>query len=122
MTAAAGRPAVPARVDACGIAGDGALAASAPDGPVHACWSFTRTVIAICALRLVQRGRLDLHAAQPGHDFTLWHLMGHTSGLPDYATLPEYHAAVARGDPPWPVPDLWDRAMAQRRAFAPGGG
>ena len=57
-------------------------------------WSFTKTVIAICALMLAERGVVDLDEALPRQSFTLRQLLNHTAGLPDYGTLPAYHQAV----------------------------
>ncbi|MES2844279.1 MAG: serine hydrolase domain-containing protein [Pseudomonadota bacterium] len=81
-------------------------------------WSFSKTVIAACAMLLVEDGRLDLDTPQDG--MTLRQLLGHRAGLPDYGGLPEYHAAVARGDTPWSR----DRIIAAAGAplFPPGKG
>lgn len=76
-------------------------------------WSFTKTVIAICALRLVQTGRLDLDATLPDQSFTMRELLRHDARLPDYGQLADYHSAVAAGDPPWTAQEMLDRvAMA----------
>ncbi|MGR3570912.1 serine hydrolase domain-containing protein [Brevirhabdus sp.] len=85
-------------------------------------WSFTKTVIAICALRLAERGALDLDAPLTGAAYSLRQLLGHTAGLPDYATLPDYHRAVAAGTPPWSRAEILDRALARGHLFAPGRG
>ncbi|WP_010141619.1 serine hydrolase, partial [Oceanicola sp. S124] len=39
---------------------------SGDPGLVFPWWSFTKTVIAVCALRAAERGRLDLDAVQQG--------------------------------------------------------
>jgi D-alanyl-D-alanine carboxypeptidase len=62
-------------------------------------WSFSKTVIAACAMLLVEDGLIDLDTPQDG--MTLRQLLGHRAGLPDYGGLPDYHAAVTRGDAPW---------------------
>ena len=85
-------------------------------------WSFTKTVIAICALRMAQEGRIDLDRMLTGYDFSLRQLLGHTSGLPDYYSLPSYRKGVAANEEPWPAAQLWEAAMAQGRLFAPGKG
>ncbi|KFE34981.1 serine hydrolase domain-containing protein [Thioclava atlantica] len=85
-------------------------------------WSFTKTVIAICALNLAESGALDLDAPLAGEPYSLRHLLAHTSGLPDYAQLAEYHRAVSRGEPPWSRDALLDRVMRNGPLFRPGVG
>ncbi|WP_242494209.1 serine hydrolase [Salipiger sp. IMCC34102] len=85
-------------------------------------WSFSKTAIAICALKLVDEDLLSLDAPHEEHPFTLRQLLGHSSGLPDYGSLKEYHAAVARGDRPWPRQKLLDATLAQDMHFPPGEG
>lgn len=97
-------------------------ASQAVGGEIFPYWSFTKTVIAICALRLAQEGRIDLDRYLPGYDFSLRQVLRHTSGLPDYFSLPTYRRAVAEDDEPWPATHLRDAAMAQGRLFAPGKG
>lgn len=85
-------------------------------------WSFSKTAIAICALKLVEEQALDLDAPLEDHPFTLRQLLAHTSGLPDYGPLKDYHAAVARADEPWSREKLLGAAMAQGMLFSPGEG
>lgn len=85
-------------------------------------WSFTKTVLAIAALRLVERKRLALNERIAGEPFTLAHLLRHESGLPDYGSLARYHEDVAAGKDPWPVSDLLRAADAERLRFQPGEG
>jgi len=85
-------------------------------------WSFTKTILATAILRLVRDGALDLDKPAAGRLYTLRHLLQHRSGLPDYGWLPAYHAAVARGDVPWTVPDLLARVDAHRLRYPPGEG
>jgi CubicO group peptidase (beta-lactamase class C family) len=54
-------------------------------------WSFTKTVLAVAALRLVERGVLSLDEKIAGEPFTLAHLLRHEAGFPDYGGL-----AIAR--------------------------
>jgi D-alanyl-D-alanine carboxypeptidase len=84
-------------------------------------WSFTKTAIAICALKLAEAGRLGLDAPLAG-DYSLRQLLRHSSGLPDYGTLPTYHSEVAADAEPWPVAQLIQMTMAQGALFAPGQG
>jgi CubicO group peptidase (beta-lactamase class C family) len=84
-------------------------------------WSFTKTIIAAAALKLVGQGGLLLDAPiDDNNQYTLRHLLQHTSGLPDYGWLREYHAAVAARDDPWPESELLRRAKADELRFAPG--
>lgn len=85
-------------------------------------WSFTKTVIAICALILAEMGRVDLDEPLPGQPFTLRQLLNHTAGLPDYGTLPAYHQAVRNNEEPWARDDLLRETMRQGMLFPPGGG
>lgn len=85
-------------------------------------WSFTKTVISVCALKLVEEGELDLDAPLTEHTYCLRHLLGHTSGLPDYGSLEEYHAAVARRDDPWSREELLAATLDQGLLFDPGEG
>lgn len=85
-------------------------------------WSFTKTVLAAAALRLVEAGALDLDAGQPGAAYTLRQLLRHEAGLPDYGELPAYHAAVAAGERPWPAAHLLAATDAERPRYQPGRG
>lgn len=94
-------------------------------GSVEACfpyWSFTKTVIAICALKLVENGKLDLDAKLNDAPYTLRQLLKHTSGLPDYSQFPEYHAAVAAKETPWTRQQLLDVSLANGLLFEPSQG
>ncbi len=94
-------------------------------GATEACfpyWSFTKTVIAICALKLVESGKLDLDTTLSGEAFTLRQLLQHTSGLPDYGQFPEYHAAVLAEEKPWTRDKLLDVALTNGMLFAPAQG
>lgn len=82
-------------------------------------WSFTKTVLAICALKLVEEGRLTLDAPLEGAAYTLRQLLNHASGLPDYGQFPEYGAAVRAGGEPWPRDEMLRTALAKGMLFAP---
>ncbi len=90
----------------------------ASDAPVP-WWSFTKTLIAAAVLRRVEQGRLALDAPCPGTPGTLRQVLQHRAGLGDYGALPEYHAAVARGDAPWAEAEILARVPD---VFAPGEG
>lgn len=85
-------------------------------------WSFTKTVLAICALKLVEAGTLDLDSQLDGQIYTLRQLLNHTSGVPNYGQLQDYHAAVAANDPAWSREKLLERAFANGTLFQPGQG
>ncbi len=85
-------------------------------------WSFTKTALAICALRLVEEGLVDLDALRPGKPFTLRQLLQHRAGVPEYGRLASYHEAVARQEPPWSRGHLLEAVDADRLDFAPGTG
>ena len=81
-------------------------------------WSTTKTMVALCALILADRGELDLEApvarywpefaAAGKQDVRVRHLLGHTAGLPDF-------------DQPTTVEDLyaWPTVTARLAAQAP---
>ncbi len=85
-------------------------------------WSFTKTVIAIAALQLVEGGKLKLDAPLDNQPYTLRHLLAHTSGLPDYSTVKDYHISVAKGEPPWSREHMLDRSLQNGMLFKPGEG
>lgn len=64
------------------ICGDAPKVASDDSAPIFPYWSFTKTVIAICALKLAASGKIDLDAPIAGEPFTLRQLLNHTAGLP----------------------------------------
>ncbi|MDB5600826.1 MAG: beta-lactamase, partial [Xanthobacteraceae bacterium] len=100
---------------------DGALTGDTAAGAVP-WWSFTKTCLAACALRLVAERRLTLDTPLTGRSFTLRHLLQHTSGLRDYGGLPAYHAAVAARAMPWTDDEFLTRIRHEDLLFAPGDG
>jgi CubicO group peptidase (beta-lactamase class C family) len=93
-----------------------------PSAAVVPWWSFTKTLIAFAAFRLAEQGRLALDQPLSSRPYTLRQLLQHTAGLGDYGALPEYHAAVARGGPPWSDDELFARVPPTRLLFPPGEG
>lgn len=85
-------------------------------------WSFTKTAIAIAALRLVEQGRLGLDDRVAGEAFTLRQLLRHEAGLPDYGGLRRYHEDVAAGRRPWPLDRLLAAVGSTRLLYPPGAG
>lgn len=83
-------------------------------------WSFGKTVIATAALVLVRDKLLPLDQPVDRQPFTLRQLLRHEAGLADYGPLPEYHAAVERGDRPWADDEMLARTDAERLRYLPG--
>jgi len=94
-------------------------------------YSVAKIVLAVVALRLVEAGRLDLdspiRAVLPelplDRTVTVRRLLNHTSGLPDYTTMPEYHRDL-RADPgaPWTTDEFLARTLSLGLLFPPGDG
>jgi D-alanyl-D-alanine carboxypeptidase len=92
-------------------------------------YSLTKTILATLVLKLVERSHIDLDqniarwfADVPAACWiTIRQLLTHTSGLPDYGTLREYHQAV-RSSPgnPWSEAELLERSLVQGLQFEPG--
>ena len=92
--------------------------------------SVTKSFTAVVILRLVEAGTLELdghlsrwlpdlpHASR----ITVRHLLQHTSGLPDYGPLADYHEAARRGDHPWTFDEFLQRTNAEELRFEPGQG
>jgi len=83
-------------------------------------WSFTKTIIAFAALRLVEVGTLELDAPRPHKRYTLRQLLLHRAGVPNYGGLEAYHEAVSRGEDAWPRERLFEAVNAERLDFEPG--
>ncbi|WP_341704635.1 serine hydrolase domain-containing protein [Ferrovibrio sp.] len=103
------------------IDADGALVQDGHAGAVP-WWSFTKTLLAIAALRLAEDGALSLDAPLAGADYTLAQLLRHEAGLPDYGGLASYQADVAAQRAPWPAARLLAETEADRLRYAPGQG
>lgn len=100
---------------------DGAPATST-DAILHVFpwWSFTKTVLAIAALRLVEGGKLELDTPRPHRPYTLRQLLLHRAGVPNYGGLAAYHEAVGRGEDAWPRARLLEAVNAENLDFEPG--
>ena len=83
-------------------------------------WSFTKTVLAVAAMRLVEAGKLELDALRPGKPYSLRQLLTHRAGVPNYGKLDAYHEAVARGEDAWSRERLLAAVDADHLDFAPG--
>jgi len=106
----------------CWISADGQGGTIGEPALIFPYWSFSKTAIAICALKLHERGEVDLDRPLDGKKFTLRQLLQHTAGLPDYGGLQSYHDAVLADEEPWPVDRLMSAARADTLLFEPGQG
>ena len=103
----------------CSLVVNGQLSAADRQEPLVPWWSFTKTVLAATALTLVRDGLLSLDEVVLGGPYTLRQLLKHEAGLADYGELADYHAAVARGDEPWPASEMLERLDAARLRYQP---
>ncbi|MDA8486823.1 beta-lactamase family protein [Pseudomonas resinovorans] len=102
------------------VASNGDLLSPTQPDAVVPWWSFTKTVLSAAALSLVRDGLIGLDETLPESAFSLRQLLRHQAGLADYGELAEYHAAVARGDRPWPAEEMLSRLDTSRLRYAPG--
>jgi CubicO group peptidase (beta-lactamase class C family) len=98
---------------------DGEPAAAAPAHPVP-WWSFTKTVLAAAALRLVATGKLTLDEQLPAQSYSMRQLLRHTSGVRNYSQLDSYQNAVRTGRSPWAPEEMLQRVANGLPAFPPG--
>ena len=92
--------------------------------------SITKSFTAAAILRLVASGKLMLDACVSewlpdvpnASRITIRQCLQHTSGLPDYGALPDYHEAVQQGATPWTFAEFLHRAHAEQLLFEPGHG
>ena len=110
-------------------------AGKSTDGPVHvhsrfSVQSITKSFTAAAIMRLVASGKLVLDRpladwlpeASNASRITIRQCLQHTSGLPDYGSVPEYHEAVKQGKAPWTFAEFLDRTHADQLLFEPGQG
>jgi D-alanyl-D-alanine carboxypeptidase len=119
-----------ALVTAVGHADGGRTIPMPPDASFYL-YSITKMCIAVAALRLAERGQLDLDAPlrerlpRPGYEGapTLRQLLAHTGGLPDYGGTPVYQEAVRdRPEAPWTADEFLARTLPLGPLFPPGAG
>jgi D-alanyl-D-alanine carboxypeptidase len=92
--------------------------------------SISKSFTAVAILHLVESGKLLLDAplstwlpdVPNATRITIRQCLQHTSGLPDYGPLPEYHEAVQQGASPWSFMEFLDRSHAEQLLFEPGCG
>ncbi|MEX5219075.1 MAG: beta-lactamase family protein [Nitrospira sp.] len=93
-------------------------------------YSITKSFTALTILRFAATGKLRLDApisqwlpdVPHAERITIRQCLQHTSGLADYGSLPEYHAAVRQGRPPWTFEEFLVRVNAEQLLFEPGCG
>jgi D-alanyl-D-alanine carboxypeptidase len=92
-------------------------------------YSITKTLIAAAVLHQVRAGRLDLEAVLQDYwpsypvptPVTLRQILSHTSGLPDYGGLADYHAAVkTTPGQPWSTEQFLTVVRQRGLLLAPG--
>jgi D-alanyl-D-alanine carboxypeptidase len=102
-----------------------------PKPPRNLIYSLTKTFIATLIVKLAEQGKLGLDAKladyRPDAPFaaqvTIRQLLRHSSGMPDYGPLPEYHEAVrAHPDQPWSEAEFIARTCAKGLAYEPDKG
>jgi len=111
-----------ANVHSAWISEDGSTGTAGAAEALFPWWSFTKTALAIAALRLVEQGRLQLDDPRPGKPFTLRQLLTHRAGLRDYGRIAAYQQAVARREDAWDREHLLEIADADTLLFEPGAG
>ena len=104
------------------LTGDDPVQTAGDAAAIFPWWSFTKTVLALAVMRLVEDGRLALDAPRPGKPYTLRQLLTHRAGVPNYGQLDAYHEAVARGEDAWPRERLLKAVHADQLDFEPGSG
>jgi D-alanyl-D-alanine carboxypeptidase len=94
-------------------------------------YSITKTMSAVCALRLHAAGLLNLDEKVsrwfpdlPLHrSTTVLHLLRHRSGIPDYGPVQEYHDAVCTNPySPWTTAQFLEMTLHRGLRFDPGNG
>ncbi len=94
-------------------------------------YSITKTFIATAILRLAEMDRISLDGAV--HDLlpelsldpaiTIRHVLRHTSGLPDYGGIPDYHHDLRKSPgTPWAPAQFLERTRSSGMRFIPGKG
>jgi D-alanyl-D-alanine carboxypeptidase len=104
---------------------------SSPSNARFPIYSATKTLTAICILRLAEDGHLSLDDpivrivpdVQVSDAVTLKHLLRHTSGLYDYGDLTRYHADVrTKPRTPWTRAEFLESVLPRGVLFPPGHG
>jgi D-alanyl-D-alanine carboxypeptidase len=92
--------------------------------------SITKSFTAAVILHLVASDKLMLDGVVSewlpdvpnASRITIRQCLQHTSGLPDYGALPDYHKAVQQGATPWTFEEFLTRTHAEQLLFEPGQG
>jgi D-alanyl-D-alanine carboxypeptidase len=126
---AAGRGAAALAVSSAGGGWTGSVGAPEQPQPRFLAYSITKSFVAALVLQLRDEGRLALDdplarfapEVPRAAEITLRQVLNHTSGLPDYGGLPEYHAALReRPAAPWSFEEFASHTFARGLAAAPG--
>src|SRR5215213_2904853 len=116
-------------VGASGTAERGAGAAVQPTAAFRIA-SITKVFVAVVVLQLVEEGVLGLDEPvstylpdAPAGPVTVRQLLNHTSGLPDYAQVPELQGELfAHRDRRWTSDEVLALVEGSKRQFDPGAG
>ncbi len=102
-----------------------------PPAPRFPIYSVTKVLTAVATLRLHEAGQLPVSSsvsrwlpnlALPP-SVAVAHLLRHTSGIGDYGSLKDYHAAVrSRPTQPWSTEQFIDAVVPRGLLFDPGAG
>jgi D-alanyl-D-alanine carboxypeptidase len=102
-----------------------------PAGARLPAYSITKTMTAVCLLRLAESTALDLQDSIArwlpelpwGADVSLLQLLNHTAGVPNYSVVPEQVAAVASSPgQAWQFDEFIAHSCNRGLEFAPGDG
>jgi CubicO group peptidase (beta-lactamase class C family) len=85
-------------------------------------WSFTKTLIAVAALKLAEKRALALDEPVANRPYTPRQMLRHCAGLGDYGALADYHAAVEKSEEPWSDEEVFKRVPTDTLLYAPGKG
>jgi len=97
--------------------------------PLFLIYSVTKTFTATCVLQLCEAGVLDIDGSvshwfpevHRAEHISLRRLLNHTSGIPDYGSLPHYHEAVkASPSNPWTFERYANETFRRGLDFEPG--
>lgn len=99
-----------------------------PKPPRNLIYSLTKTFIATLIVKLAEQNKLGIDAKLADYlptapfaaQVTIRQLLRHSSGMPNYGALPEYHETVrAHPDQPWSEAEFIARTCAKGLAFEP---
>ncbi len=83
-------------------------------------WSFGKTVLATCILRLVEENKLDLQGQYFNNKATLIQVLRHEAGYGDYGYESIYQKAVDQNESPWTFDEMIEKTNNEALIFDPG--